>query len=63
MSDFFELFINYSGKITRVTTWVVSDGVSWKNNFPVRGRTDYPLLFNRNHKVKPIVDEIIRSAK
>ena len=31
--------------MARVTTWGTFDGESWKNNFPVRGRTNYPLLF------------------
>jgi len=63
MLDFFKLFTKYQGKVTRVTMWGVSDGSSWKNNFPVRGRTDYPLLFDRNHQPKPVVDEIIKLAK
>ena len=62
MMDFFKLFIKYQGKVTRVTMWGVSDGGSWKNNFPVFGRTDYPLLFDRNHQPKPIVNEIITLA-
>jgi endo-1,4-beta-xylanase len=60
MTDFFKLFLKYQGKVSRVTTWGISDGRSWKNNFPVRGRTDYPLLFDRNHQPKPVVDEIIK---
>jgi len=63
MADFFRLFLKYPGKVSRVTMWGVSDGVSWKNNFPVRGRTDYPLLFDRNYQAKPIVDEIIKMAE
>jgi endo-1,4-beta-xylanase len=59
MLDFFNLFIKHQDKIKRVTFWGVSDGVSWKNNFPVRGRTDYPLLFDRNYQPKPVVDKII----
>jgi len=63
MSDFFKLFLKHQDKVTRVTLWGVSDGGSWKNNFPVRGRTDYPLLFDRNYQAKPIVEEIIKLAK
>ena len=36
-----------------VTFWGVSDKYSWLNNYPVRGRTAYPLLFDRNFKPKP----------
>lgn len=28
----------------------------------MRGRTDYPLLFDRNHQPKPVVDLIIKEA-
>ena len=62
MLDFFKLFLKHQDKVTRVTMWGVSDGGSWKNNFPVRGRTDYPLLFDRNHQAKPVVGEIIKIA-
>ena len=55
MSDFFSLFLKHSDKISRVTAWGVSDGDSWKNNWPVRGRTDYPLLFDRNYQPKPFL--------
>jgi endo-1,4-beta-xylanase len=58
--DFFKLFVKYKDNISRVTFWGVTDGHSWKNNFPVRGRTDYPLLFDRDYQPKPAVNEIIR---
>jgi len=62
LAGFFRLFLQYSGKISRVTMWGASDGVSWKNDFPIHGRTDYPLLFDRNHQAKPVVAEIIKLA-
>lgn len=60
--DFFKLFLKHKDKISRVTLWGVSDAGSWKNNFPVRGRTDYPLLFDRNYNAKPLVGKIINEA-
>ncbi len=60
--DFFRLFLKHSDKVTRVTLWGVSDVNSWKNNFPMRGRTDYPLLFDRDYKAKPIVNRLIQEA-
>jgi endo-1,4-beta-xylanase len=50
--EIFELFLKHRDKIDRVTFWGTSDDQSWKNNFPVRGRTNYPLLFDREHKPK-----------
>ena len=61
--DYFTLFLNNQDKITRVTMWGVTDSDSWKNNFPMRGRTDYPLLFDRDYNAKPIVDRIIDIAQ
>jgi len=61
--DFFSLFIRHQDKIRRVTLWGVTDNQSWKNDFPVKGRTDYPLLFDRNFKAKPVVEKIIQLTK
>lgn len=41
------------GNLTSVIYWGIDDGMSWKNNFPARGRTDYALLFDRNFEPKP----------
>ncbi|MDX8339605.1 endo-1,4-beta-xylanase [Draconibacterium sp. IB214405] len=62
MLDFFRLFLKHSDVISRVTLWGVSDATSWKNGFPVPGRTDYPLLFDRNYQPKSIVPKIIGEA-
>lgn len=62
MLDFFRLFLKHSEAVSRVTLWGVSDGGSWKNNFPVRGRTDYPLLFDRSYQPKTIVGKLINDA-
>lgn len=50
--QFFRLLLRYRRSVKRVTTWGVHDGMSWKNDFPVRGRTNYPLLFDRQLKPK-----------
>ena len=59
MKDFMDLFIKHSDKVQRVTAWGISDRDSWKNNWPVRGRTEYPLLFDRNHEMKPFLNEYL----
>ena len=61
-ADFFRLFLKHKDIILRVTVWGVNDAQSWRNNWPVKGRTDYPLLFDRNNKPKPIVETIIKEA-
>ncbi len=60
--DFFKLFLKYDDVITRVTLWGVNDAQSWKNGWPIPGRTDYPLLFDRKYQAKPVVKKIIREA-
>jgi len=49
----FEMFLRHKNVIGRVTLWGTHDGGSWLNNFPVRGRTDHPLLFDRQGRPKP----------
>ncbi|MBC6368854.1 endo-1,4-beta-xylanase [Algoriphagus sp. AK58] len=51
-ASLFALFQKHADKISRVTFWGLHDGRSWLNNWPVRGRTNYPLLFDRNLKLK-----------
>lgn len=46
--------------ITGVTFWNVSDKRSWLDNFPVRGRKNYPLLFDQNLKPKKAYWEVVR---
>lgn len=48
----FRVFRDYKNVITGVTFWNVSDRYSWLDNFPVRGRKNYPLLFDQNLKPK-----------
>lgn len=62
MVALFQLLLKHSDSVSRVTLWGVSDGMSWKNNFPVRGRTDYPLLFDRTYQPKSIVGKLIEEA-
>ena len=51
--ELFQAFVEHDDVITRVTFWGVSDRSSWKNDWPVFGRTNYPLLFDREGKPKP----------
>ncbi len=49
----FKLFLKHKDKISRVTFWGVQDGSSWLNNWPIKGRKNYPLLFDRAYQAKP----------
>lgn len=59
----FAVYLRHADAITRVTFWGVSDGSSWLNNWPVRGRTNYPLLFDRLHRKKPAFEAVIGVAQ
>lgn len=56
----FELFRQYKQHITGVTFWNISDRYSWLDNFPVRGRKDYPLLFDKDLKPKKVYWEVVK---
>lgn len=60
--DFFKLFLKHEDKIKRVTLWGVSDQQSWRNNWPIKGRMDFPLLFDREYQAKPVLTDIIDAA-
>jgi endo-1,4-beta-xylanase len=62
-AELFEVFVQHRAVIGRVTFWGVTDGDSWLNNFPTRGRTNYPLLFDREGKPKPAFDAVLQVAK
>jgi endo-1,4-beta-xylanase len=61
-ADLFSVFLKHRDVVTRVTLWGVTDADSWRNNWPVRGRTSYPLLFDRTGQPKPAFDAVIRVA-
>lgn len=62
-AEIFACFHRHRDKIDRVTFWGVYDGQSWLNYWPVRGRSAYPLLFDRELQPKPAFDAVIRTAK
>ncbi|MGA2916679.1 MAG: endo-1,4-beta-xylanase [Sedimentisphaerales bacterium] len=62
-AEFFNIFLKYPNEVARVTFWGVYDKTSWLNRFPVRGRTNYPLLFGRDYKPKPAFFAVVKTAK
>jgi endo-1,4-beta-xylanase len=61
-ADLFAVYLKHRDVVTRVTFWGVTDGDSWRNDWPIKGRTSYPLLFDRNGQPKPAFDAVIRVA-
>jgi len=58
----FRLFRKHKQIISSVTFWNISDRSSWLDNFPIRGRKDYPLLFDKDLKPKKAFWEVVRFA-
>ncbi|QSQ30865.1 endo-1,4-beta-xylanase [Xanthomonas translucens pv. translucens] len=58
-AELFQLFWRKRDKLARVSVWGVDDGMSWKNDYPVPGRRNYPLLFDRQCKPKPAFDAVL----
>src|SRR5690606_30088166 len=52
-AELFRIFYNRRHAIHRVTLWGVHDAMSWKNDYPIPNRTNYPLLFDRAYQAKP----------
>ncbi|MES4792372.1 MAG: 1,4-beta-xylanase, partial [Chloroflexota bacterium] len=58
----FEMFLRRD-VIVRVTLRGTHDGDSWLNNFPIRGRTDHSLLFDRQGRPKPAFFAVQQAAR
>ncbi len=57
--ELFALFLKHADKIDRITFWGVNDGHSWLNGWPIKGRTNYPLLFDRNFQPKKAYHQVM----
>ena len=58
-AELFGIFYKKRDKISRVTFWGIHDGSSWKNGSPIPNRTNYPLLWGRQHKPKPALNAVL----
>ncbi len=56
----FQLFRKYRKALSGITFWNISDRHSWLDDFPVKNRKDYPLLFDRNLKPKKAFWEVVQ---
>jgi endo-1,4-beta-xylanase len=57
--EVFAIFYRKRDKIDRVTVWGIHDGMNWKSNYPVPGRTNYPSLWNRDGTSKPALGAVL----
>jgi len=61
-AELFGSYLRHRGTVTRITFWGVTDRDSWLNNWPVRGRTNYPLLFDRDGRPKPAFAAVVQAS-
>jgi endo-1,4-beta-xylanase len=62
-AELFGVFLKHRGVIGHVTFWGVTDAQSWLNNHPLRGRTNYPLLFDREGNPKPAYYAVLNALR
>jgi len=62
-AELFGVYLKHQDVVERVTFWGVTDRDSWLNNWPIRGRTNYPLLFDRDGKPKPAFASVIAATQ
>jgi len=60
-ADLFVIFKKHRDLISQVTFWGVDDGQSWLNDYPSKGRTNYPLLYDRKLQSKPAFDAVLNA--
>ncbi|RKR81457.1 endo-1,4-beta-xylanase [Mucilaginibacter gracilis] len=51
-AEVFKIFREYKNVITGITFWNISDRYTWLDEYPVRGRKNFPLLFDQNQQPK-----------
>jgi endo-1,4-beta-xylanase len=56
----FQVLREYNAAISAVTFWNISDRTTWLDTYPVRGRKNYPLLFDVNLKPKKVYWEVVK---
>ncbi len=59
-AELFAIFHRKADKLARVAVWGVADDMSWKNGYPIPGRTNYPLLFDRDRQPKPALGAVLK---
>ena len=61
--EVFEVLRQFKGTVTGVTFWNISDQYTWLDEYPVRGRKNFPLLFDTNLQPKKAYYEVINFKK
>jgi endo-1,4-beta-xylanase len=62
-AEIFRSVLRLPGSVSRVTFWGVTDATSWLHDFPIPGRINHPLLWDRNGQPKPAFDAVLEVLK
>ena len=62
-ASIFELVLLQGRLVSRVTLWGVTDAQSWLHDFPIPGRVNYPLLWDRVGRPKPAFGAVVETLK
>lgn len=62
-SELFNVLLKHRRVISRVSFWGVNDAQSWRNYWPIKGRSDYPLIFDRKNKPKKAFNALLKCAE
>ena len=57
--SFYQMLLRHKDNISRVSFWCLNDANSWRNDWPIPGRTDYCTLFDRQNRPKPFVQKLV----
>lgn len=59
--DLFRVFREEAdgGRLSGVTFWGIADDHTWLDDFPVKGRKDWPLLFDAAHRPKKAFQAVV----
>lgn len=58
--EFFAVFREYSDVIDSITFWGIADDYTWLDDFPVRGRKNWPFVFSETHEPKDSFWKIVQ---
>ena len=60
---FYKMLIRNKENVLRVNYWCFNDANSWRNDWPIKGRTEYATLFDRQSQPKPTIQKLINLVK
>ena len=57
--EFYKMLLRNKEHIQRVGFWCFNDLSSWRNDWPIKGRTEYATLFDRQSKAKSVIGKLV----